>query len=179
MNGEFSKTKSKGRPPASPRSYLAGLLSGIFLSCLMYFGLAPSEVPSEQTKPGGKGTSSDVEVDAPTYTFYGTLTDTDYVWGEDEDKVDDPVDSSAAAQPEKYFVLQAGSFRQEEDADTRRAELIILGLHPTIEKGKGDQGLWRRVFLGPFKSKSEVLEARGLAASQDIDTMIIKREGRL
>ena len=145
----------------------------------MYFGLVPSEVPSEQAKPGGKGTASDVEVDTPTYTFYGTLTNTDYVWSEVDAKAEDPVDSSAAAQPEKYFILQAGSFRHEEDADSRRAELIILGLNPTIEKAQGDQGLWHRVFLGPFKSKSEVLEARGLAASQDIDTMTIKREGRL
>jgi len=145
----------------------------------MYFGLAPSEVPSEQTKLGGKGTASDVEVDAPIYTFYETLTNTDYVWSEVEAKAEDPVDSSAAAQLEKYFILQAGSFRHEEDADSRRAELIMLGLNPTIEKAQGDQGFWYRVFLGPFKSKSEVLEARGLAASQDIDTMTIKREGRL
>jgi cell division protein FtsN len=141
----------------------------------MYFVLAPREVPSEQTKTGGKGTAFDVEVISPTYTFYETLANTDYAGS--EAKADDLVDSSAAVQPEKYFVLQAGSFRHEEEADTRRAELIILGLNPTIEKAQGDQGFWYRVLLGPFKSEPEVFEAIGLAVSQDIDTLIIKREG--
>ena len=85
MNREFSKTKSKGRPPASLRSYIAGLLSGIFLTSLMYFVLAPNEAPSEQVKVDGKDTASDVEVDTPTYTFYGSLPNTDYVWSGVED----------------------------------------------------------------------------------------------
>jgi hypothetical protein len=180
MNEGVSKRKSKGRAPASLRSYMAGLLSGVFLCLIVYFGLISSEVPGEQSNPKGSDVSLGVNVDTPTYTFYGTLTDTDYVWGEEvEAKADGPVDSSAAVQPEKYFVLQAGSFRHKDDADSRRAELIILGLNPTIEQAQTDQGLWHRVFLGPFKTKSEVLEARGLAASQDIDTMTIKREGGL
>ena len=41
-----------------------------------------------------------VEVKAPIYTFYGALTNTDYVWGDIEDKADDPVGSSAETQTE-------------------------------------------------------------------------------
>ena len=160
------------------RSYIAGLLSGLFLSCVLYFGLIPNEVPSEEPKLIGEDVASDVKVDAPIYTFYGTLSNADYISDKavaNGVKSEATVDSSDKSQTENYYILQAGSFRHEEDADSRRAELIILGLAPTIEKFQGDQGLWYRVSLGPFTSKSDVFEARSLAESQDIDTMILIR----
>ena len=71
--------------------------------------------------------------------------------------------------------LQAGSFRQREDADRRRAELLLLGLEPRVEESKGDNGRWFRVYLGPFESRSKMSKARSLTAAQNIDTLVLKR----
>jgi cell division protein FtsN len=74
-------------------------------------------------------------------------------------------------------MLQAGSFRQKDDAERRRAELLLLGLEPKIEETSSDNGRWFRVFLGPFESQESMSRARGLTANQDIDTLVLKRSG--
>ena len=128
------KKASSSNSTSSPwRWYGSGLLSGFFLSFLLYMGTLPQNVdPAEvaQKRP----TSS---------------TET--------------------------YVLQAGSFKQKDDADRRRAELLLLGLTPNIEEANGDNGHWYRVYLGPFASRSAMAKARGLTAAQNIDTLLLKR----
>jgi cell division protein FtsN len=77
--------------------------------------------------------------------------------------------------PSETYLLQAGSFKQKDDADRRRAELLLLGLTPNIEETNGDNGHWFRVYLGPFASHSAMAKARGLTAAQNIDTLLLKR----
>ena len=77
----------------------------------------------------------------------------------------------------EVFLLQAGSFRQREDADRRRAELLLLGLEPRVEETTSDNGRWFRVYLGPFNSHAAMSKARGLTAAQDIDTLLLRRSG--
>ena len=73
------------------------------------------------------------------------------------------------------FLLQAGSFRQREDAERRRAELLLLGLEPKIKESNRDTGLWHRVYLGPFSSQQDMTKTRSLTAGQGIDTLVLKR----
>ena len=73
------------------------------------------------------------------------------------------------------YVLQAGSFRAQKDADRRRGELVLLGLNPTIDQTKGDNGAWYRVYLGPFESRSKMAQARSITAQQSIDTLLLRR----
>jgi cell division protein FtsN len=90
----------------------------------------------------------------------------------------DPADVARARGQDdnSYYLLQAGSFRQLEDADRRRAELLLLGLEPRIEETSGDNGRWFRVYVGPFESRSKLARARSLAAAQRIDTLLLKRQ---
>ena len=73
------------------------------------------------------------------------------------------------------YLLQAGSFRLQKDADRRRAELALLGLTAAIEETRGDNGLWFRVYVGPFESRSAMARARSITAQQSIDTLLLKR----
>jgi len=74
-----------------------------------------------------------------------------------------------------FYLLQAGSFKQREDADRRRAQLLLLGLEPKIEETNGNNGRWYRVYLGPFASRAKLNKARSLTAAQNIDTLLLKR----
>ena len=74
------------------------------------------------------------------------------------------------------YLLQVGSFRQEEDADRRRGELALLGLEAAVELTNGDNGRWYRVYMGPFASRSEIARARSMAAQANMDTLLLKRE---
>ena len=96
---------------------------------------------------------------------------------EDEVPAPEPGTPAEAPRSSEYYLLQAGSFRQQEDADRRRAELLLLGLEPTIRESTGDNGRWFRVYLGPFETRSKMSRARSLAAAQNIDTLVLKRSG--
>ena len=164
---------------SSWRAYFAGVLTGGVLSFLLYLTTLP---PGE----GGSGgaTASDpagapqaaATPPKPRFDFYKLLP-------EQTIEVDVDVDAAPAevAQPRtesapgELYLLQAGSFRQREDADRRRAELLLLGLEPRVEETTGDNGRWFRVYLGPFEARSEVARARSLTAAQDIDTLLLKR----
>jgi cell division protein FtsN len=74
-----------------------------------------------------------------------------------------------------YFIVQAGSFRNEADADQRRAELILLGLDPKIDQVTNQAGRWHRVFIGPLSERSEAERIKALTASQNIETLILSR----
>ena len=153
------------------RLFGAGVMTGIFLCFLAYLGTLPST-----GKPGQEeqqASQPEVSPPKPRFDFYTRLREQKIeVEVEPAADVAKPATSTASAE---VFVLQAGSFRQREDADRRRAELLLLGLEPTIEETSGDNGRWHRVYLGPFESHSAMARARGLTANQDIDTLVLKR----
>jgi cell division protein FtsN len=87
----------------------------------------------------------------------------------------EPVKPMSGNTSNDYYLLQTGSFRQRDDADRRRAELLLLGLTPTVEESTGDNGRWYRVYVGPFEAHSQMTKARSLTANQNIDTLLLKR----
>ena len=170
--------RKKSRDSGSGRGwklYGAGVLTGVFLSFLAYLGTLPQpgDSPAEQA-----AAPSPEPAPKPRFDFYTLLPeqeiDVDVEPAEVEPARDigNPPPSSAGGE---VYILQAGSFRQREDADRRRAELLLLGLEPSIQEGDGDNGRWYRVYLGPFETRSGMNRARGLTAAQDIDTLLLKR----
>lgn len=79
-------------------------------------------------------------------------------------------------QPEQAgrYRLQAGSFQKLEDADRRRASILILGLSTHIEKVTHGGKTWHRVMLGPFESLKELEIARRRMQENHIDTIVLK-----
>jgi hypothetical protein len=158
-------------PASGWRWYGAGLLTGVFLSFLLYLGTLPPPGGAAVEPQGGPQAAA--EPPKPRFDFYTLLP---------EQTIDVEVDPAAevieprknTASTERYL-LQAGSFRQREDADRRRAELLLLGLEPNVEATNGDNGRWYRVYVGPFDSHSKMAKARSLTANQNIDTLLLKR----
>ena len=161
------------RPGSAWRSYFAGLLSGVFLCFLLYLGTMPAADGPEPgpTPEAAASTPVPAEPPKPRFDFYTMLP---------QQTIDGPVEPAEVTSPPsgsagESYLLQAGSFRQREDADRRRAELLLLGLDPKVEETNSDNGRWFRVYLGPFSSHSQMTRARSLTAAQDIDTLLLKR----
>lgn len=157
------------------RLYFTGVLTGVFLSGLGYLGtLRHAADPVQET-----GSAAAVaEVPKPRFDFY-TLLPKQTIDVEDDPVepaavVSNPPVSSTAPQP---LFLQAGSFRNEADAERRRAELLLAGLTPKLEETSNANGRWFRVYLGPFDSHDSMTKARGLLANQSIETVLLKRSG--
>lgn len=167
-----SKRTATGRG-AALRAFFAGLLSGVFLSFLAYLAtLPPGETPDVAAAPTPQPKAAEPEV---SFEFYERLK-------EQRVEVEAPAVEPAAnvARPREaaapdVYLLQAGAFRQREDADSRRAELIFLGLEPTIQaSGDGAERLYR-VYLGPYDTRRAMNKARALTAGQGIETLTLKR----
>jgi cell division septation protein DedD len=159
------------------RMYFAGVLTGVFFSFIGYLTtLSDPIAPGEDVEITPQVTA---EVPKPRFDFYTLLPEQTLEVDVEEElepaaDIRKPPASTAQQQP---FLLQAGSFRQREDAERRRAELLLLGLEPTIEESRSDTGRWFRVYLGPFESQKSMSRARGLTANQNIDTLVLKRGG--
>ena len=175
-SGGRKSTASRGRGGTAQagggrwRWFLAGLLSGVFLSFMLYLRTLP---PADGTDPVAANPEPPVaQPPKPRYDFYTILP---------EQQIDPDVEPARVTSPvaagREVYLLQAGSFRQREDADRRRAELLLLGLEPRVEEASSDNGRWFRVYLGPFDSHPEMSRARSLTAAQDIDTLLLKRGG--
>ncbi len=171
------RTTGDNRPRGGGfRLYFAGVLTGIFLSVLGY--LATLRAPTDPAPEAGGAAPPAAEIPKPRFDFYTLLPK------QTMDVVEEPVEPAAdiskpqapSAVPQPFF-LQAGSFRGQDDAERRRAELLLLGLTPKLEETTNDSGRWFRVYLGPFDSHESVAKARGLLANQNIDTVLLKRSG--
>jgi cell division septation protein DedD len=191
MARDFAKGKQAGKrktPAKKPatrgsqaprgggwRLFGAGVLSGVFLSFLAYLGTLPD---SGQPPPAAGAGEPEAQPPKPRFDFY-TLLPQQRLEVEPEPRDIEPAADVADPRPvsaaRDVYLLQAGSFRQRDDADRRRAELLLLGLEPSVEETNSDNGRWYRVYLGPFESRSEMASARGLTANQDIDTLLLKR----
>lgn len=153
--------------------FSAGLLSGIFLCGL---GWLASQQPDEAAVAASAGQAiptpnPDAAASGPRFDFYTLLP------GQKVEVEVDPASVAAArsSSGDDRYLLQAGSFKQAEDADRRRGELILLGLEAQVEEANGDNGRWYRVYIGPFESRSKLAKARSLTAQQGIDTLLLKR----
>lgn len=162
------------------RLYMTGVFTGMFLSFLIYLGTLPKPAEPGQELAGTPQPEAEAEAPKPRFEFYTMLPQQTMGVEEEVEPVEPAADVSKppapTAAPEPYY-LQAGSFRQQDDAERRRAELLLLGLEPKIEESTGDNGRWFRVSLGPFESHDAVGKARGLLANQNIDSVLLKRSG--
>ena len=154
------------------RWYGAGVLTGVFLSFLFYLGTLPG--PGRGVPTGTGEALTEEPAPKPRFDFYTLLPEQTIEVELEPGEVQRPRADASSVDTQRYL-LQAGSFRQREDADRRRAELLLLGLEPRVEETSGDNGRWYRVYLGPYDSRSKMAKARSLTAAQDIDTLLLKR----
>lgn len=106
------------------------------------------------------------------YTFYSKLKDFEVVVS------DEPAYNSSRSADENYiYLIQAGSFKTQAQAEKLRAELTLLGLEPTVSSAKNASGnLWYRVRLGPFTNRGSMTAARSTIISNNLEAMVMKRK---
>jgi cell division protein FtsN len=83
--------------------------------------------------------------------------------------------ATAKATPAETYLLQAGSFRNGEQAERFRAELALLGLETSIQKVTIDnKDTYHRVRVGPFHDTGSLNNARNRLSKQGIESSVIK-----
>lgn len=80
-----------------------------------------------------------------------------------------------AASTTGTFWVQAGSFRSNDDAESRRAHLILLGFAPKVERADiQGKGTFYRVKIGPLPNNIKAREAVKRLANDGVDSYITR-----
>lgn len=88
----------------------------------------------------------------------------------------EPGSAKPAGTDQTPYVLQAGSFRSQGEADKRRAAVLLLGLPVKVQKVpvKADN-IWYRVVVGPFRGRDAAQAARASLRNNGVDSMVLKQ----
>ncbi len=186
MPKDFAKKKranktpprKQAKPSAPPaKRQLPGWLwlsTGALLGAFLMFLVKLSDVPANKTTaPSPKAAENQPKaLPKPEFDFYEILKSNEVV----VDEPDEAASQKALVESREY-ILQAGSFRNSQDADRMRAELILKNLTATVETVKTGNGqTWHRVMVGPFTSRSKMAKARSILASNNISPLLLTRK---
>lgn len=74
------------------------------------------------------------------------------------------------------YIIQAGSFRHQRQAEELKAKLAMAGFQASVQTYKlGDRETWHRVYIGPFKDKNLALASQQkLEQAQALHSLILK-----
>ena len=177
-----------------------GLMVGLFVAFLFHLGktqmqqggstpVASSNDKPAQAKPEPKTEpKNEPGEDSPQFDFYAVLPKMEVIVPQNETdsgtgttRKPDTNKPASTRKPEtstrnnEKYLLQAGSFRRNEDADRRRAELILKGFEASIQSVNLDSGdSWHRVMIGPYNNLNAMHRAQDQLAGNGIETLPIK-----
>jgi cell division protein FtsN len=181
------RTRRKSGPPAWVWSVI-GLLVGLFVAFLVYLQMrpqtrtaeprpAPLEIPSAQdSRELRKKESEPVPPPPrPRFDFYDLLPEMEVVVPEQELQGAPTPEGVKQVQQPGTYLLQAGSFRSQEQADQLRARLALLGLETSIQTvSVNNRQTWHRVRVGPYRNLTDLNRARALLKQNGVDAILIR-----
>lgn len=132
-------------------------------------------------KPADKA-AGDAAKPATRFDFYTLLPEREVIVPNEReaikpaDKTKTAPGQAAAAEPEESLFLQVGSFRAAQEADRRRAQIILLGLEAKVESVQANGDTWYRVQAGPFTSREKLSKARNQLSAQGIESLLLKQK---
>lgn len=74
------------------------------------------------------------------------------------------------------YIVQAGSFKNYEEADKLKAQLTLANLEPRIQQVKIGKTLWNRVIMGPFHNPSSIVKIKKQLKQNGIDVKVMEKK---
>jgi cell division protein FtsN len=71
-------------------------------------------------------------------------------------------------------VLQAGSYRNEADAERVRQQLALQGVQARVQRVAVDADVWHRVRIGPITNLAELNKVRKQLQAAEVDALVIR-----
>lgn len=86
-----------------------------------------------------------------------------------------PESTSAGSSGFTYY-LQAGAFRERQDAEATKARLALMGVAATIAERKSELGTLYRVRVGPFDDVEGMNRARVRLSDNGVDAAVVRAQ---
>lgn len=187
------KKKRRGaRKPASSGmspvvSMLFGLAVGLSVAVAVYVkDRRPEPVPEAEPTPvsmqspidengesADSGSAEPEEEKERRFTFYDILPNVEVITPAQAPETETDTTPQAVVEPGLY-VLQAGSFSTNADADRRRAELALHGIESITQRVKVNDRNYHRVYIGPTDDLDELNMLRSRLRAAKIDVLRIR-----
>ncbi len=174
---------------------LAGLTIGLFVAFLVFLEKQPGEEVSfkeavvkelkkakqSQSEKASQAENNDDKKTnkEPRFDFYTILPELEVFIPESEisdsfeERASKPSQAAASAGGKKYL-LQAGSFRSNEDADRLKASLALLGVQSSIQSVSINNDMWHRVRIGPFSDTRQLQKTLNTLKDNNIHAMTME-----
>lgn len=169
--------------------YFSGLLSGIILAIIGYLGMLRIEARNAETAQTQPGEIKDPELPAFDFGFYENLANAEISVSRPAPAPDTtaietapavtstPASTASTAAPAEAkqvsYLLQAGSFQNREDAENRRAEIMLQGMNVSIVPGVVSGRNLFRVQVGPLEGREKAESARDVLSTLNIDSILL------
>lgn len=151
---------------------LGGLSIGLFVALLIYLDKQPDvsanfgaavqkelekikQHTNAPTTQGDQNTDKPIE---PKFNFYTILPELEVLIPESETQPPKSRSISGAAEDNKQYVLQAGSFKNKSDAEKLKASLALLGFEAHIQNVTVNSVPWHRVRIGPYNQSNDLYD---------------------
>ena len=108
------------------------------------------------------------------YDFYQMLPNFEVVVPEKEKDVKRDLPATAKIERPGVYVLQAGSYRNESDADRVAQQLAKEGIDAKVQRVAVDTDVWHRVRIGPVTKLDELNKLRKQLQAADVDAIVIR-----
>ena len=111
---------------------------------------------------------------AQKYDFYEMLPNFEVVVPEKDKEVKRDLPAAARIERPGVYVLQAGSYRNESDAERVRKQLALQGVDAKVQRVAVDTDVWHRVRIGPISNLDELNKVRRQLQAADVDALVIR-----
>jgi cell division protein FtsN len=135
-----------------------------------------ASITAETPKPEPRSAAAgDAEEGAKNYDFYEMLPNFEVVVPEKDREVARERDTAPAhIERPGVYVLQAGSYRAQAEADRIRAQLKLQGIDANVQRVSVDEDVWHRVRIGPITDLNELNRLRARLRAADLDALVIR-----
>jgi cell division protein FtsN len=164
---------------------LGGLSIGLFIAFLVYLDKQPASeisftdaVKTELDKIKQNKTATAPRAESPNrqepkFNFYTILPELEVLIPEEETRPPENKDTQGNGASKRY-ILQAGSFRNRQDAEKLKATVALLGLEASINQVSINKEKWHRVRIGPMNSRRELNHNLNLLHRNNINAMAME-----
>jgi cell division protein FtsN len=173
---------------------VAGLLVGLCVAFLVYLQMQPEQ--ADAPTPAASVQNPDLPAaneardvrnskpapipppPKPRFDFYDLLPEMEVIVPEEDIQGTPTREGLPQVEQPGTYLLQAGSFRSQEQADQLRASLALLGLETSVQSvSASNNQSWHRVRVGPYSNLQDLNQARSLLKSKGIDAILIRIKG--
>ena len=167
------------------REFGFGLLTGVVLASTAFVYLggharraegadAPRPDPHRSAPADLDVGSSAAGKPSEKYDFYEMLPNFEVVVPEKDKDVKRDLPAAARIERPGVYVLQAGSYRNESDAERVRTQLALQGVEAKVQRVAVDADVWHRVRIGPISNLDELNKVRRQLQAAEVDALVIR-----